>query len=234
MYFCATTDFFTIESMTPTSTSANAQLFTMTFVVDGIPTTATVTTNPFTFYSFGAAFLPPPAALNMLDWANQYSVILQPQSFYLSSSQKYPGRTQGTLIFQGYGSQFRAVEHQAFVFYREPTPRGLGVFTQKNYHPSKPLIFQVSSGTSNINNEKNLEFLAFPNPVTNKLTIQHSEQISRLRLLTILGIAVFDEQNIGIVNNGARHIDASTLPQGIYFLEVSNGIKRSLQKIVKE
>ncbi|QES87495.1 T9SS type A sorting domain-containing protein [Rhizosphaericola mali] len=64
------------------------------------------------------------------------------------------------------------------------------------------------------NNEK--QTLLFPNPATSSITIQNASIGATYKLISMAGKIV----NSGIVNNQQQTIDISTLPSGIYWIQI--------------
>jgi len=98
---------------------------------------------------------------------------------------------------------------------------------------SQMFLGEVAVGASEIEFDANVNI--YPNPVTGQGVISFvlpSENLVKINLLNAVG------QKIMVVNNdklngGAHNIafDASSLPQGFYFIEVIIGDKKELQKI---
>ncbi|PCJ63774.1 MAG: hypothetical protein COA58_15645 [Bacteroidetes bacterium] len=77
----------------------------------------------------------------------------------------------------------------------------------------------------------NLDFRLFPNPATSKtlLTVNQNLQGSKkLTLVDILGNTVYSQEFI----KNETTIQTSHLPRGIYFVNVSNGIRRNTQRLI--
>ena len=77
-----------------------------------------------------------------------------------------------------------------------------------------------------------MEIAVFPNPVTDRLTVQASASVSTLRC------RLFDmhgrQLSTVTMNDGTAHIECSSLPAGVYMLRVDDGTERaSSYRIVK-
>lgn len=79
---------------------------------------------------------------------------------------------------------------------------------------------------------QNIDFQVFPNPSKDKINIQTSSQ-GQVRLLNLLGVQLIDYQKISKDNN--LEINISTLPRGIYLVELTNvsGVK-IVKKLIVE
>ncbi|MCB0554945.1 MAG: T9SS type A sorting domain-containing protein [Phaeodactylibacter sp.] len=70
------------------------------------------------------------------------------------------------------------------------------------------------------------EFMVFPNPTADIIQLPDAEY-ETLKVIDQLG------RVLRIVNNSARKIDLSELPNGLYFLQVKRGSQIRVQKVVK-
>jgi hypothetical protein len=78
-------------------------------------------------------------------------------------------------------------------------------------------------------------FYAYPNPTTDNLTIEFPKSASNeisLRLFSIDGKCVISNE-ISTINNQAYSLNLSSLPVGMYILDVQQGEKHEQQKILK-
>jgi hypothetical protein len=76
-------------------------------------------------------------------------------------------------------------------------------------------------------------FKVFPNPATNKITLQSSsnKKIDKIELIDIKGNLI-QAQNSG--NSTEKQIDISMLTNGIYFIKITSGIDVVYKKVVKD
>ena len=81
----------------------------------------------------------------------------------------------------------------------------------------------VILGTNDVND---LDFSIYPNPAKNNINISTKEAIEKIHIYSIQGILVKE-----ITNN--KTMDVSNLSNGIYFIEVTSGKRKSVQKIIK-
>ncbi len=73
-------------------------------------------------------------------------------------------------------------------------------------------------------------FNLYPNPATHQLTIKTTGYNSNYQLTTTTGQLLLQ----GSVTQPNFTIDVSTLPPGLYFLQLTNGSQRSIRKFVKQ
>jgi hypothetical protein len=76
-------------------------------------------------------------------------------------------------------------------------------------------------------------FTVFPNPATDKITLQSSsnKKMDKIELIDIKGNLI-QAQNSG--NNTEKQIDISMLTNGIYFIKITSGIDVVYKKVVKD
>jgi hypothetical protein len=80
-------------------------------------------------------------------------------------------------------------------------------------------------------NQQTFDFLVYPNPAEQNITIKATD-ITEITLLDLFGRVVYQESNSTTVN--LKSIDMSTLNSGIYFLKVVNSKNQtSIKKIIK-
>ncbi|MDP4280850.1 MAG: T9SS type A sorting domain-containing protein [Bacteroidota bacterium] len=80
-----------------------------------------------------------------------------------------------------------------------------------------------------------IEYRLFPNPNPGVFTLQISSQIREkinIRILTTLGEVVMSIPDVDVRNSYTRKIDAGTLSQGTYYLELSKGNSRKITKLI--
>lgn len=81
----------------------------------------------------------------------------------------------------------------------------------------------VILGTNNVND---LDFSIYPNPAINSINISTTETIETIHIYSIQGILVKE-------TNNNKTIDVSNLSNGIYFIEITSGKRKSVQKMIK-
>ncbi|MGZ4082054.1 MAG: T9SS type A sorting domain-containing protein [Bacteroidia bacterium] len=84
---------------------------------------------------------------------------------------------------------------------------------------------QFVNPTTSFNHIRNAAFSIFPNPATDKITIQSKNELGTISILNSLGENVFQS----ISKDVREQIDISKLPSGIYFVEV----KKNRVKLIK-
>lgn len=70
--------------------------------------------------------------------------------------------------------------------------------------------------------------LIAPNPTNGIFTIQSPEKISTVEILNVLGEKIYSAH----INSNQVEIDLRKQPKGIYFIEVQNGEKHLLKKMI--
>jgi len=89
----------------------------------------------------------------------------------------------------------------------------------------------VITSIQELSSEVRPTFSIYPNPVAELLTIE-SEGLSRVRVIDTLGREVLNQADF---KNARRvQLDVSSLPQGEFYIEVSNEQGRSTEKFIKE
>jgi parallel beta-helix repeat protein len=68
----------------------------------------------------------------------------------------------------------------------------------------------------------------FPNPAQNELNVRLFTVPANVKMFNMNGIEVFSRNDV----TGGMNIDVSAYPSGLYFLQVSNGNERMLEKII--
>jgi hypothetical protein len=225
-------DSFVILDVKPNMTTASTQAFHITLVADGIPTTATLFTNSFLTGSIYANLtrpLPPrlPGDFRYSDEAVERLPLVK---YTLSPSNRFGGRSQGTLIFQAYGNGLPSALYKVFVRYGAPI-RGLGIYYQDVYQSQVPAIFTVSSTPSSVTATGEYNSSTFPNPVVDRLYIRSGSSASNIRIVSAQGSEVCSEV---IQGKEVRTIDVAHLPAGVYFIEITQSRERSVQKFIKQ
>jgi hypothetical protein len=76
----------------------------------------------------------------------------------------------------------------------------------------------LAGGTADVSIDNNLK--VFPNPVSDNLLIQTDQVLSNVELTDVLGNRI---ANLGLFQKGTSNIDVSSLPSGIYFLNIMQG-----------
>ncbi|MES2679608.1 MAG: T9SS type A sorting domain-containing protein [Bacteroidota bacterium] len=82
------------------------------------------------------------------------------------------------------------------------------------------------------NDTKKISVMVYPNPAIDFISIDLSENVktANVTLIDLLGRAIFNAQ----IKDGYRaSLDLSTLNKGVYFVEVTSGDKKVVEKIVK-
>lgn len=70
----------------------------------------------------------------------------------------------------------------------------------------------------------------YPNPATDRITIDCSERINELSIYNLVGELVFQRQ----LNNNKNEIDVSNLSKGVYIIRVLSASGTMQQKLIKE
>jgi hypothetical protein len=78
-----------------------------------------------------------------------------------------------------------------------------------------------------------LNFQIYPNPASNQINISFEKNIEKanLKIISILGQTVFEKQN---VSGNNLSFDVSNIANGVYIIQVSDGISVSNSKFVKQ
>lgn len=100
--------------------------------------------------------------------------------------------------------------------------------------------FDFELMSTSVNNEFSIihNIKAFPNPVNENLTIEFSASSNQditIKLIDLTG-KIFKQLYKGNVPRGANRFHFSlnsSLPQGTYFIEIKDGLKRNFKKIIK-
>lgn len=84
---------------------------------------------------------------------------------------------------------------------------------------------------SNVNENSNILTDAYPNPVSEYLTIENKDLILSYKIIDNLGRVCFNQQNINTIKTT---LDFSSLPVGTYILNVKTSVGESQQIITKQ
>jgi hypothetical protein len=91
------------------------------------------------------------------------------------------------------------------------------------------ITFTVTDGNlQNQNFEKNDALIAYPNPVTNFLTVENLKNKS-VTVFNALGQKIIEKNNLSSIKT---ELNFSDFPKGIYFLSFENDFTNSI-KIIK-
>jgi hypothetical protein len=130
--------------------------------------------------------------------------------------------TNGVIKVKGFGSYYG--QHRNITLQNGVAPN-LNASVRTGYFGSLPEIHvamgKISTGTTLINAE---QISVYPNPFTNRIVVK-SDKTQTLKLFTVSGQCVANHQ----ISEGENCIDTSTLPRGLYILQIG---KKSM-KIVK-
>jgi hypothetical protein len=86
----------------------------------------------------------------------------------------------------------------------------------------------LAGGTSDVSIDNDLK--VFPNPVSDKLLIQTDQVLSDVELRDVLGNRI---ANLGLFQEGTSSVDVSSLPSGIYFLNIKQGDQIYTRRFLK-
>ena len=86
---------------------------------------------------------------------------------------------------------------------------------------------EVSDTSTNIQNLTNLDIVAYPNPVTDKLTIKSQDIIDNINVFNGSGLLLIKLENIGSFET---LINLERYKSKIYFVEVNNRIFKIIKK----
>jgi CubicO group peptidase (beta-lactamase class C family) len=87
----------------------------------------------------------------------------------------------------------------------------------------------LTCNVSAIENQRHLDFKIYPNPAKDRLFIDSNSDIEKICLFNMTGQKVLELDNIN-TNNFA--LELSDLPAASYFLQISNGAKVSISKLL--
>ena len=84
----------------------------------------------------------------------------------------------------------------------------------------------------------NLDALTlYPNPVEEQLTLSGTSTLEKELTITIInsvGQVLIEENNVGLLANSAHTINVSNLPEGVYFVQLSNNSQVITKRFVKQ
>ena len=93
-------------------------------------------------------------------------------------------------------------------------------------------VFVTVTGTVGIRSNKVQDILLYPNPVSTSLNIKLSSNWSyntNIRLFNAIGSLMIESK----MNGNEQQIDVSSLPSGVYFIEIRDGQNSVSRKIIK-
>ena len=74
------------------------------------------------------------------------------------------------------------------------------------------------------------EFVLYPNPVSNKLSVEATEDIDNIEIFNITGALVYSQKNCG----GMVEIETSNLPVGTYVIRMTTQSTIEVRRFVKK
>jgi hypothetical protein len=92
-------------------------------------------------------------------------------------------------------------------------------------------------GTVSVLAEPTPQILIFPNPMEDIVSVEAHHLSSGSIFLTItnaLGQCVFSAEELVTGGQYSRMVNLSQMPSGVYVLEIRDGVRRTVQKIVKK
>jgi hypothetical protein len=97
---------------------------------------------------------------------------------------------------------------------------------------------EITTNVSTFNNSSaNKSFKVYPNPSTDKLYIDvvstEKNSESNYKIYDVVGKMISQKNNISFVNKYAETLDISSLPKGVYFIELTVDGTTSTKKIIK-
>ncbi len=100
---------------------------------------------------------------------------------------------------------------------------------------NKGTILKMSktpTGTKDLPEDVISDFIVYPSPAKDKITIETSNQMNRstIKLVNLTGQIIFREK----MTSGSKEIDINNLTKGIYFVILESNTKIGTKKIVKE
>ena len=113
-----------------------------------------------------------------------------------------------------------------------PTKLITKTWDSTRYTNTKVWRFNTPTAVNDPSVLEGLEVDISPNPFNTSFTIHHSETERPLsiRLFNATGMLILSDK---ITSRNTTVTPKNSLPNGIYFLEISNGIKRTVKRLVK-
>ena len=124
-------------------------------------------------------------------------------------------------------------------YYMNNAPQALPVYYEKSNDNSQlmvwtdeneKLVFNVSERLGIADKELKNQFIIFPNPVKDRLTIQTEISDYNVEIFSVLGKQVMVKN--GLINQSM--LDVSSFRNGIYFIKISNEQRNFSLKFVKD
>ncbi|MES2379944.1 MAG: T9SS type A sorting domain-containing protein [Bacteroidota bacterium] len=113
---------------------------------------------------------------------------------------------------------------------------GTGLYKIQVVGPQNNDWFKIvikAKGSTSINEfNGDLHFALYPNPTSDKLTIESVDAVKQIQVYDNKGMLVMEKQNN--VFNEFQTIDVAALPNGQYFMICSNDDKKSSMKFIKQ
>ena len=80
-----------------------------------------------------------------------------------------------------------------------------------------------------VEEQQNSRLVVYPNPVTDKLTVEFEEEIGHLEIISLAGNVVYNQNVCGIKTS----VSLTNLPNGVYFIKVTSPNRSAIRKFVK-
>ncbi|RMG82325.1 MAG: T9SS C-terminal target domain-containing protein [Bacteroidetes bacterium] len=90
---------------------------------------------------------------------------------------------------------------------------------------TSPWSFSIDKSL-NITNKKDFEFVVYPNPVSDYLSVKSTDKIKVIYLFNTMGQLVWKSP---VLNATSYHISMENLPKEVYFIKINNQIKKVIK-----
>ena len=164
-------------------------------------------------------------------WTPTDPIILAVWDFDTSGTNIFAGTTNGVFLSTNGGNLWTAVNNNGFLFpytIRSIAIKGNYIYagTEGGYGIWRRPLSEILGIKENYNNINML----CPNPTNGKFKITQTNNIKTIEVLNVFGEQIYYSNPAHF--KSTIEVDLSSVPKGIYFVKVNNGVNTQTEKIV--
>jgi hypothetical protein len=137
----------------------------------------------------------------------------------------------GTVSYMGFRFKLGSNTHYGWakvVISGTPTTGYTATFQKIAYESTPNTPIGAGQGALGLSSIKTNNLSIYPNPATNMININGSENTSKIVISNILGEKTME------INSPSKSINIESLKPGVYFLTLYDGEKTSTKKLIKK
>ncbi len=190
--------------------------------------------SPFTFGSKSSAVNPLPITLLSFSASPiEDAVLTRWETATETNNDRFEvERTDDGLIFETVGTvkgSGTTSTKRSYVFTDEKPLKGVSYYRLKQVDTDGKDSY---SAMVSVDRSKKLDYVLYPNPTKGEFVLEGSVENAQVVVYNILGELV--EYNVYGRTAGLIHVDCSTLPKGVYYINVKTNTETKINKLVIE